>query len=231
VPLIIFNSVVKSDGRKMMISSQPLSFMMKPTFLFPDSTANPDAVDFSALFSKLQPDNLRVLTALRMNATFPYILPNVWLPTEPVIDVMDAGIRDNYGQETTLRFIDNFKEWIRENTSGVVILQLRDRLNDNWLQPFETNSISDMMVTPATMLQHNWFKLQDYFQTDQYNYYKQSEDSTIRRITIMYMPQNTVKGAALNFHLSAREKRDIGQSFTNEYNSKALKEVVNLLKP
>jgi hypothetical protein len=33
VPLIIFNSVVKSDGRKMIIGTQPLSFMMKPCFL------------------------------------------------------------------------------------------------------------------------------------------------------------------------------------------------------
>ena len=230
VPLLIFNSVIKSDGRKMMISSQPVSFMMKPGFLHADSHANPDAVDFSALFSKQQPENLRILTALRMNATFPYILPNVWLPSKPVIDVMDAGLRDNFGQETTLRFIDNFKEWIGENTGGVVILQLRDRLNDNWLQPFETNSMSDMMVTPATMLQHNWFKLQDYFQTDQFNYYKQHADTGIKRITIMYMPQNIEKGAALNFHLSAREKRDIGKSFNNQVNKKALEQIDELLK-
>lgn len=230
VPLMIFNSVIKSDGRKMVISAQPMSFMMKPSFLELDSLANPDAVDFSALFSKQEPGNLRVLTALRMNATFPYILPNVWLPSSPVIDVMDAGLRDNFGQETTLRFIDHFKDWIKENTSGVVILQLRDRLNDNWLQPFETNSISDMMVTPATMLQHNWFKLQDYFQTDQFNYYKQSHDTAIKRITIMYMPQNIEKGAALNFHLSAREKRDIGQCFTTPVNKESLKEVTDLLR-
>jgi hypothetical protein len=230
VPLLIFNSVIKSDGRKMVISSQPMSFMMKPSFLEMDSTANPDAVDFAALFSKQEPGNLRVLTALRMNATFPYILPNVWLPSNPVIDVMDAGLRDNFGQETTLRFIDYFKDWIKENTGGVVILQLRDRLNDNWLQPFETNSISDMMVTPATMLQHNWFKLQDYFQIDQFNYYKQTHDTTIKRITIMYMPQNIEKSAALNFHLSAREKRDIGQCFTTASNKESLKEVTDLLK-
>lgn len=230
VPLIIFNSVIKSDGRKMIISSQPLSFMMKPSFLEMDSTANPDAVDFAALFDKQQPGNLRVLTALRMNATFPYILPNVWLPSNPVIDVMDAGLRDNFGQETTLRFIDNFKDWIKENTGGVVILQLRDRLNDNWLQPFETNSISDMIVTPATMLQHNWFKLQDYFQADQYSYYKQTEDSTIRRITIMYTPKNVETSAALNFHLSAREKRDVEHSFNSEVNKEALRQVVELLK-
>ncbi len=228
VPLIIFNSVIKSDGRKMVIGTQPLSFMMKPSFLAGDTTASPDAVDFSALFHKQSPNNLRVLTALRMNATFPYVLPNVWLPSNPVIDVMDAGLRDNFGQETSLRFIDNFKDWIAENTGGVVILQLRDRQNDNWQQPFETNSISDMIVTPATMLQHNWFKLQDYFQTDQFNYYKQN-DSSIQRITIKYMPEKTEKGAALNFHLSAREKRDIMRSFNGSANQAALQKIKALL--
>ena len=230
VPLMIFNSVIKSDGRKMMISTQPLSFMMKPAYLFDNDEANPDAVDFAALFQNQQPMNLRMLTALRMNATFPYVLPNVWLPSNPVIDVMDAGLRDNYGQETTLRFIDTFSEWIKENTSGVVIVQLRDRLNDNWQQPYETNSVADMIVTPATMLQHNWYKLQDYVQTDEYGFLRGANDSSIQRITLMYKPEITDKGAALNFHLTAREKRDVEQSFNSSINSNAIKKIAGLLK-
>ncbi|MEP7163224.1 MAG: hypothetical protein ABI741_00945 [Ferruginibacter sp.] len=230
VPLIIFNSVIKSDGRKMMISTQPLSFMMKPAFLAADTAANPDAVDFAALFHSQQPMNLRMLTALRMNATFPYVLPNVWLPSKPVIDVMDAGLRDNYGQETSLRFIDIFNDWIKENTRGVVIIQLRDRLNDNWQQPYETNSVADMIVTPATMLQHNWYKLQDYFQTDQYTYIHGHNDSSILRIPIMYKPENTEKGAALNFHLTGREKRDVKQAFNSSINRQAIEAIAALLK-
>ena len=230
VPLIIFNSVIKSDGRKMMISTQPLSFMMKPAFLLNDDKANPDAVDFAALFRQQQPMNLRMLTALRMNATFPYVLPNVWLPSTPVIDVMDAGLRDNYGQETSLRFIDIFNDWIKENTSGVVIVQLRDRLNDNWQQPYETNSVADMIVTPATMLQHNWYKLQDYFQTDQYNYLHGHNDSSMLRIPVMYKPEQTDKGAALNFHLTGREKRDVKQSFNSSVNRQSVNIIAELLK-
>ena len=230
IPLIIFNSVIKSDGRKMMTSTQPLSFMMKPAFLCSDSTANPDAVDFAALFHEQQPMNLRMLTALRMNATFPYVLPNVWLPSQPVIDVMDAGLRDNYGQETSLRFIEFFNDWIKKNTSAVMIIQLRDRLNDNWQQPYETNSVADMIVTPATMLQHNWPKLQDYFQADQFSYFYKQVDSSIFRIPIMYMPEQADKGAALNFHLSAREKRDVKHSFNSMINQQAIKKVCELLK-
>ena len=213
----------------MMIGTQPLSFMMKPEQLHADTTASPDAVDFAELFKYQGPMNLRVLTALRMNATFPYVLPNVWLPSVPVTDVMDAGLRDNYGQETTLRFLDNFRDWIKENTGGVLILQIRDRTNDNWIQPFETKSVTDMIVTPATMLQHNWFKLQDYFQNDQFSYFKNAEDSSLHKITVMYLPEKEEKTAALNFHLTNREKRDVKESFNNAMNAGALEQIIKLI--
>ena len=230
VPMIIFNAVIKPDARKMMIATQPVSFMMKPYVNKDDTSASPDAVDFAALFHNQEPMDLRMLTALRMNATFPYVLPNVWLPTNPVIDVMDAGLRDNYGQETTLRFIDNFKDWIKENTSGVLILEIRDRLNDDWQQPFETKSMTDMMVTPATMLQYNWFKLQDYFQADQFNYFSGNAGFKMYKASIMYMPEKKDETATLNFHLSAREKRDVILSFKNEMNQKQVKAIAELLK-
>ena len=230
VPMIIFNSVIKSDGRKLVIGTQPLSFMMKPRFFQADTSISADAVDFRAMFKAQDPMNLRVLTAMRMNATFPYVLPNVWLPSKPVIDVMDAGLRDNLGAETSLRFIDNFKEWIRDNTGGVVLLQLRDRLNDDWMQRPEASSLTDMIVTPATMLQHNWFALQSYFQADQFSYFNNSQDSLLRKVTILYKPEKIDKGAALNFHLSAREKRDIMLAFYSDVNAEAVKKMRSLLK-
>ncbi len=230
VPLIFFNAVIKTDARKLIISTQPVSFMMKPVAAQNSNTTATDGVDFMALFKNRRPENLRMLTALRMNATFPYVLPNVWLPSNPVIDVMDAGLRDNYGQETSLRFIDNFKDWIKENTSGVLLLQIRDRPNDNWQQPFETHSITDMIVTPATMLQHNWFKFQDYYQADEYSYFKEAVPFNINRSMIMYLPKKEEKTAALNFHLSAREKRDVVASFNNDANQKEIKKIVSLLK-
>ena len=230
IPLMIFNSVITRDGRKMMISTQPLSFMMKPLAFAADTNFSPDAVDFAALLSNQNPRNIRLLTALRMNATFPYVLPNVWLPTNPVIDVMDAGIRDNFGQETSLRFIDNFKDWIAANTGGVVIVQLRDRIKDNWQQPLETGSITDILVKPATMLQHNWYKLQDYFQTDQYSYLKDSHNYNLHRLTFMYVPEKDEKTAALNFHLTAAEKKDVIASFNTDYNQAVLKELLLVLK-
>ncbi len=230
LPLMIYNSVISRDGRKMMISTQPLSFMMKPLLFQKDTGFSPDAVDFTSLLAKQNPLNLRLLTAMRMNATFPYVLPNVWLPTNPIIDVMDAGLRDNFGQETTLRFIDNFKEWIAANTSGVIVLQLRDRVKDNWQQPLETGSVTDLILKPATMLQHNWYKLQDYFQTDQYSYLNDANGLAMHRLTFMYVPAREEKTAALNFHLTAAEKKDVIASFNTVYNQAMLKEFVSLIK-
>ena len=230
VPMIIFNSVIKSDGRKLLIGTQPLSFMMKPRFFQADTSMSADAVDFAAMFKEQDPMNLRILTAMRMNATFPYVLPNVWLPSKPVIDVMDAGLRDNLGAETSLRFIDNFREWIKENTGGVVLLQMRDRINDDWQVKPEAASVTDMIVTPATMLQHNWFALQNYFQADQYSYFNNNQDSLLQKVNIVYKPARIDKGAALNFHLSAREKRDIMLSFHSDVNAEAVRTMRALLK-
>lgn len=230
IPLMIFNSTISRDGRKMMICSQPISFMMKPLLPANEGTAGPDAVDFAALFAKQDPLNLRLLTALRMNASFPYVLPNVWLPSNPVIDVMDAGLRDNCGQETTLRFIENFSDWLKANTSKIIILQIQDRQQDNWQQPLGTGSITDILTKPATMLQHNWYKLQAFSETDQYSYLQNSFGDTLQRISFMYAPENEEKGAALNFHLTAREKVAVREAFTSSYNQASLAAIKNLLK-
>lgn len=230
IPMIIFNSVITRDGRKMMIGTQPMSFMMKPLAFATDTSYSPDAVDFGAFFKDLDPYNIRVLTALRMNATFPYVLPNVWLPCEPVIDVMDAGLRDNFGMETTLRFIDYFKPWIKENTGGVLVLQLRDHVNDNWQQPLETGTLEDIIIKPATMLQHNWYKLQDYFQNDQYSYILDTSEYKFYRLTFMYQPAKEEKSAAINFHITASEKQDVIASFNTSYNQAMLKKMLGYLK-
>ena len=230
IPLMIFSSTITRDGRRMMVCSQPVSFLMKPLLYATDTTMSPDAVDFAALFSKQDPLNLRLLTAMRMNATFPYVLPNVWLPTDPVVDVMDAGLRDNFGEETTFRFIENFKEWISANTGGVIVVQMRDRMKDNWQQPFETGSVTDILISPATMLQHNWYKIQDYAESNQFSYLKDALDSNLHGVTFMYVPKKQDNNAALNFHISEGDRQDVINSFENIYNQEMLRKLIILLK-
>ena len=61
-----------------------------------------------------------------MNSTFPYIAPIITMPGEPQFQIMDAGIRDNYGTSTSLKFLYVFQDWIKENTSGVIFLQITE---------------------------------------------------------------------------------------------------------
>lgn len=219
IPLMLFNSVITRDGKKMIISTQPVSFLMKPVqdTTFMDSM-DPDAIDFQALFAKEDPMNMRLLTALRMNATFPYVLPNVWLPSNPVIDVMDAGLRDNYGPETTVRFVQVFKDWIGENTSGVVLIQIRDRVIGGWDHPYESTDITELFTKPLLILQYNWYKMQDYNQNDLLSLIQGMLGNKFHKITFQYVPQKEDAGAALNFHLTKREKWNIYQALDNENN-------------
>jgi hypothetical protein len=230
IPLAFYNSVVSRDSRKMIISTQPVRFMMRSRY---DSTTlpgmDPDVIDFTSFFEKQDPFNLRILTALRMNATFPIVLPNVWLPSDPVIDVMDAGLRDNYGQETGLRFLEFFDDWISQNTRGVLIIQLRDRPSGGWDYPYVTENIGDHATKPFLMLQHNWFKTMEYFQNDLLSYYAQRATHKINKITFQYATEKQEDKAALNFHLTQREKKNIMSSPDFLFNKENFNKVVNLL--
>ncbi|TMI70897.1 MAG: hypothetical protein E6H09_14945 [Bacteroidetes bacterium] len=230
IPLMFFNSVVTRDSRKMIISTQPISFMMQG---WQDTTRmppmDPDAVDFGAFFKNQNPYNLRLLTALRMNATFPVVLPNVWLPSNPVIDVMDAGLRDNYGEETTLRFLETFEEWIKENTSGVLIMQIRDRSPGGWDSPYISDDISDHVTKPFLLLQHNWFKMMEYFQNDMLSYYTRHSGAVVHKVLFEYAADKEENKATLNFHLSKRERNDVVHSIKSLANTKSFEQLMHLV--
>ena len=170
------------------------------------------------------------MSALRMNATFPYVLPNVWLPTNPVIDVMDAGLRDNFGQETSLRFVEVFHDWLKENTSKVVLLQLRDRSLSDWDRPLEGTSLIGTFTKPFLLLQNNWYKLQDYYQHDQLEYSFEAYGRQFHRICFQYVPSRKEAPASLSFHITAAERRDIAMALGAEDNQKEFKRLRALMK-
>ncbi len=225
MPLMLFNPVITRDSRALVISTQPVSFLMRPRF---DSTrmpaVDPDAIDFGALFAHQGPMNLRLLTALRMNATFPYVLPNVWLPTRPVIDVMDAGFRDNFGELNTLRFLDTFREWLRQNTGGVVLLQIRDRKSGGWETPYESDDITEIITKPLLLLQDNWYKMQEYNQNDLLGLAQQAMGFPFRKLVFQYVPKTEDAGAALNFHLTTQEKLNIIGALDNSDNQQTFQQ-------
>jgi len=228
IPLIFYHNVITRDAKMMLISTQPLRFMMQPPKDSLDRFTTPDAVDFTTFFSRQDPYNLRMLTILRMNATFPVVLPNVWMPSDPVIDVMDGGLRDNYGVSTSLRFMAHMKDWIEQNTRGVVLVQIRDRMDGGWEHPYEYDNLTENAVKPFFLLQHNWYKMMEYFQGDMANYFISNSGFPIHKITFQYIPKKEEDKAALSFHLTQREKLDIRSSLHSPHNVQSFERLMGL---
>lgn len=225
IPTIFFNSVITRDARKLIISSHSSRFLMKSYNKRNNiSMKDPDAIDFMTLFKNQNAEDLRITSALRMNATFPYVLPNVWLPSNPVIDVMDAGLRDNFGQEIALRFIEVFKDWLLTNCSKIVIIQIRDRKLGDWDKPYETKNLSSILTKPLLILQNNWHKFQDYYQNDQISFLEESLNGKLFRYSFQYLPVRSNVPASLNFHLTTAEKKDIAEAVFNKTNQATVKD-------
>ncbi len=117
-PSIIFSPAIVETGQPLVISNLDLSFL--PRF------DRREALSFFNLFPCAH-GTFNLATAARMNATFPLISPAVSLPTIPERRVVDAGFYDNYGVSLAAAYLGDpeINRWVKTNTSGVVVLQLR----------------------------------------------------------------------------------------------------------
>ena len=144
---------------------------------------------------------------------------------------MDGGLRDNFGVENSLRFLGHMQDWIEKNTSGVLILQIRDRMDGGWENPYEYDDLTGNATKPFFLLQHNWYKMMEYFQSDMSNYFMGYKKYPIHKITFQYIPNKEENKAALSFHLSEREKRDIEASLNSRHNQENFNRIRELLQP
>ncbi|MDG3004969.1 hypothetical protein [Paludisphaera mucosa] len=93
------------------------------------------SMEFSKLFAEHQAlDHLRLASAVRMSATFPFITSVVALPTFPARHVVDAGYYDNYGVNLASAWINSHRDWLRRNASGVLVVQVRAFRNEKRLK-------------------------------------------------------------------------------------------------
>jgi hypothetical protein len=129
-PSLIISPMVVETGRRLLFSNLDLADVAAtmsrtpaPDGSGPGLYSRP-ATEFFQIFPDAY-SSFRVRTAVRMNATFPYISPAVSLPTEPPRRVVDAGYYDNYGVNlaTTWAYLNH--PWITENTSGLGLVQIR----------------------------------------------------------------------------------------------------------
>lgn len=228
-PLVVINSTIINDGRKLLISPQPVGYL---TSASRNGLHRPviDAVDFGLFFKGQDPYNMKLTSALRMSATFPIILPVVKLPSVPEMNIMDAGLRDNFGLETGIRYLHTFEEWLKENAGPVILLQIRDTRE---IQPSsfeEKPSLFSLMLDPVFSIQQKWSAFQTFAQTYlQQDLADQFRPGQYHKVLLEYRPAEEGKSAALNFHLTEKEKQDLLRSVFNPSNQEAFLELRRLL--
>ena len=231
VPMLVWSATINADGRRLIISPQPVSYLCAPEYSSGTRTVRDiDGVDFTQYFAAQDALDLRVTSAIRMCATFPYVLPNVFLPSVPIVDVMDAGIRDNFGQEPSMRFLYTFREWINENTDGVVFIQVRDTRKNDIKSIKQSMKLNDMMFDPLFTMQQHWSAMQDFVQDNELNYLEGYFPGKFHRMIFQYVPQKEDKAAALSWHLTSREKIDIAGALDNPTNQALFDSVMHMVR-
>jgi hypothetical protein len=125
-PSLIFTPMLVEDGRRLLVSNLDLSFMLENhgPQIDRDWVYSRPSLDLFRLMPAAQ--SMPVAAAARMNASFPWVAPAAELPTIPRRHVVDAGYWDNFGVHTSVTWIERNLPWLRANTSGVVVIQIRD---------------------------------------------------------------------------------------------------------
>lgn len=230
IPMLIVSPSIVNDARRMLISPLGVSYMTGSRIRFlEEKVLEYDAVDFRRVFAAQNADSLRFTTALRMNATYPWILPNVHLPSEPEIEVMDAGFRDNMGLLSATRFLQVFQDWIKENTSGVVLIQISSIKKKGKIPPSSNQGYLESLTNPLGILGHI-IRLQD-FERDAnlgflYDILGQENFDIVR---FNYLPGPEAERASMTFHLTSREKTGIIKAFDQPFNQSNLLQLQSLL--
>jgi hypothetical protein len=233
IPLLPLTTLVVNDGRKLVVSPHSFSFFGSGALdsLLPQEKKQ--SIDFMRFFAAQDPGNLRFLTGLRMSATFPFITPNVELPSNPVMKTMDTGLSDNFGIQDALRFLYVFKDWIGANTSGVVLVTIRDSEKSPEISTSATTQILEKISSPLKNIYSNWDMIQTIHNEVLFNYMTESMPFGVEKIEFEYAPgklsaaqtseiSGSMQRASLNWRLTAKEKRSILATIQTQSNQKAL---------
>ncbi|PRY87909.1 patatin-like phospholipase family protein [Mongoliibacter ruber] len=246
IPMLLITPLITNDGRKLYISPMPVSYMG----ISPSRTEGWDeksqGIDFQRFFSDQDPDGLRFISALRMGATFPFITPNIQLPSKPRMEVMDSGLSDNFGIQDALKFMHVFHDWIDENTSGVLLLTIRDSEKFAEIEEKAPLTIMQKLFTPLKNIYINWDNVQTLHNEISFTRMKESVNFTLDRIefeysTLQYLKERgladqegafdpeaqEILRASLNWRLTAREKKSVIDNINSPYNRRSLNRLKN----
>ncbi|MDD2982388.1 MAG: patatin-like phospholipase family protein [Crocinitomicaceae bacterium] len=228
IPTMIFSPTIVNDGKRMLISAQSLAFMTHSTGA-DKSNLSYENIDFQTFFKGNMTDSVRFSSVLRASASFPFVLPMLSLPTTPETNLMDAGFRDNYGGKVMMEFLYEMKSWIQQNTSGVVVVQIRDSKKIIADENIYDISLINKLILPFGNMYANFTRTQDFDQDQLMKIGFQSFAFPIELISFNLRELKKDK-IALSWHLTKEEKEKIKLTIRSEGNKEAMNRLVEVLK-
>lgn len=229
VPIHIFTPTIVNDGRRMLISSQKLTFLMNNQHGQPHIPNSYENIDYLSFFDSVSPGKISFTSVMRASATFPFVMPMVTLPTQPGIQLMDAGLRDNYGGKVTLEYLYAFQKWIKENTSGVVIVQIRDTKKVLRNEKTKTVSLINKFTLPFGNMYSNFPRTQDFDQDEMLKLTGRNLNFPMDVISFN-LREDSNDRISLSWHLTKQEKLKIKNAFYSKSNQKSLNDLIKLLR-
>lgn len=223
IPQLILAPTIINQSRKLFIASQPVSYLTRPSQITEVYQSRSPGIEFRRFFADHRPDSLHLTSALRMNATFPYILPVVSLPSEPRMQVMDAGALDNFGTQTAVKYLFEFRDWFAENTAGVILVQIRDNDREDPIMEGGNHGLVDQLFTPLGGGYKSMFEAKDLGNDFLLEYVREWYDGPLQVLSFEYPKDQFDQPASLSWHLTRREKRSI------EYSLQQLSEKEDLI--
>ena len=230
IPTFIFTPTIINDGRRLLISSQNMGFLHSNFSLDERVGMNPQVenIEYLKYFRNNNPEELAFTSVLRMSATFPYIMPMVTMPTDPGMQIMDAGIRDNYGTKTTAKYLLSLRKWIKENTSGVIILKIRDSKKTLIGENYEEIGMIEKLFLPFGNMYGNFPRVQDFDQDELLSSTIRTLDYPIQ-VFSLNLREEFKDRIALSWHLTKQEKLKIIQALDSESNKKEIERLLLLI--
>lgn len=213
IPMLVLTPSIENTGTQLVISPIDASYLAE--------ASNHEIIrniEFRHNYAAFGADSLRFLSAIRMNASFPYVSPDVALPGYPQLVVMDAGLNDNFGYVTAFRFIVTFSHWINQNTSGVILLQLQE--NDDLQTYYKHANLLVRLMRPMGSLFGDWAFVQE----SNYQEMLASLDDLLpgkfQRLRFSF--GSSKNRISLSWHLTQKEKQFLLKSIHQPENTKTI---------
>ncbi len=228
IPMMFMASTIMNDKRRMLFAAQPIAYLTRPAHAFKNKFAELDAVEFNSLFKAQNAKGLLTSTAVRMNGTFPLIFPSVFLPSEPVIEIMDAGLVDNNGYEITHRFLYHMRNWIKEHVSKVIIIDIRSYNKKEIIEDHRIKRLLQKIFTPVSVYD-NWGFVQDYAHDNFAGLLNEILDDKLEIISLQYNPTKNAEKVSMSLRLMEKEKRAIEKALYLKSNLESMSRLKNEL--